>query len=278
MELFKTIDELLTAVGQSVIIVVQKRPNDVVSVMVHYDDKNKEVASKVNLPPLSFRGTAQELDEHFIDSIKEPLAEAAGITSSISSFEKAKQALLEEEKKAKAGLEAEQKKAKAASASASTAEAGAAKKGKKKNANTENAPAPAEQDGGDNLFEGNESAHQPSESKDEVQQNTPSEETTQQDAGAAAPVENQPQEETKPSEAADEQTDTTTSTPEEPAHQEEEKPETFNELYAKLKLVWKADWQACIPLINKMLEMDVNDDVRGKLKTYLEIATKNSSK
>lgn len=260
MEFFKTFNAILTEVGQSVTIVIQKRPNGILSTMVHYDDKNADLAQKINLPPIVVRETAEKLDTTFLDTIKEPISEAAGLTASIASFENAKKALAEAHKKEK----------EAAAAAPATGKAAKKKDTKKQQEGTE----PAEQHDNSNLFNGE------SENPDSTQaesQAVPSESTQQESAEQQA--EDMPQDENNAQTVTGQQAEQQT-VPEQEAEQkpleEKDKKELFNEAYANVRKFWKNDWAACIPYIEKCIEYNVKPEYLPKLQDYLTHAKREA--
>src|SRR6056297_3592209 len=89
MNLFQTISELVS-MNSSVSIKIQKINIDnksklKVMVIPEIDTRTLEFESK-RLSPIIFTGSAEELDEQFLDKIKEPLFKTNVTAQSISSF------------------------------------------------------------------------------------------------------------------------------------------------------------------------------------------------
>lgn len=110
MELFKTLDAVLSQ-GEDATIVIRKKDDGkfVVSVLVS-DSGLKDEAQK-HLQPFVLKGTPDELDEGFLEAISAPVKESAGLLTSMKSFEKGKEKAEKESAAAKAKKAADDKRA-----------------------------------------------------------------------------------------------------------------------------------------------------------------------
>jgi PRTRC genetic system protein E len=102
MELFKTLSEMLSN-GSTVTISISKKGDDL-TVSVLPGNSIVKDAAKSHIVPLNLSGSAQELDEGFVEAIKAPIAKASGLLSDMASFEKAAELAKEKSK-----MEAERK-------------------------------------------------------------------------------------------------------------------------------------------------------------------------
>jgi len=84
--MFKELNEMI-AVGQSVTITIYKTPaNMTVSIIPKDSSVKDDAAGKIK--PLEVTGTAEELDEGFINAISSPLQKSSGLLTNISEYEK----------------------------------------------------------------------------------------------------------------------------------------------------------------------------------------------
>lgn len=84
MELFKNLSELLSD-GQQMTVTVRKTGHElVVSTMPDMQVKDKAVE---NIVPIVVKGTPQELDEGYVDTLKEGLPIADGLVTNIKEYE-----------------------------------------------------------------------------------------------------------------------------------------------------------------------------------------------
>lgn len=108
MDLFKKLSESMVD-GSTLAITVAKSENGMVVSVLAGNNLVKD-AAKNKLVPICLNGTAEEMDEGFLDAVLQPIAKANGLLSNIKAFEDAQEAAKaasEMEKKAKD----EQKKA-----------------------------------------------------------------------------------------------------------------------------------------------------------------------
>lgn len=102
MELFKKLSEIMGE-GCTLTINIAKTENGM-TVGVLPGNKLVKDAAKSKIVPLNINGTAEELDEGFIEAILQPVAKTNGMFADIKSFEEAQKAAKEAsemEKKAK---------------------------------------------------------------------------------------------------------------------------------------------------------------------------------
>jgi len=85
--MFKEINEMIAA-GQSVSIVIHKTDVNMTVTVLHHNNGIKDDAIK-KIKPLSLTGTAEELDEDFLNQITKPLQLSGGIISNIEEYEAA---------------------------------------------------------------------------------------------------------------------------------------------------------------------------------------------
>lgn len=77
----------MIASGQSVTIAIHKTDVNMTVTVLHHDNGVKDDAAK-KIKPLQLTGTAEELDNGFIETITKPLQSTAGILSNMAEFEK----------------------------------------------------------------------------------------------------------------------------------------------------------------------------------------------
>lgn len=102
MKMFKTFMEMLGD-GSSVTITIAKKGEELIVSVLPGNSIVKDTA-KSRIVPLNLSGTAEDLDDGFIDAISTPIAKSIDLLSNMASFEKA-----QEEAKAKSKMEAEKK-------------------------------------------------------------------------------------------------------------------------------------------------------------------------
>lgn len=112
MNLFKTIAAILAAKGDSVNITIQKRNDEsLLVVAVSYNAPGVKDEAKELIAPFTLKGTADELDEAFVEQIATPLASSSGLLTSIAEFEKSVKTASANSKKAEADKKEADKKA-----------------------------------------------------------------------------------------------------------------------------------------------------------------------
>lgn len=102
MDLFKQLSEIMGE-GSTIAITIAKK-EDGMSVSVLPGNSLVKDAAKSKIIPLCVNGTAQEMDEGFLDAIKKPMQKSLSFLSNVSEFEKAQEEARkasEMEKKAK---------------------------------------------------------------------------------------------------------------------------------------------------------------------------------
>jgi len=102
MEFFKQLSEIMGE-GSTLAITIAKRA-DGLSVSVLPGNGLVKDAAKSKIIPLCVNGTAQEMDEGFIEAVKQPMQKSLSFLSNVGDFEKAQEAAKnasEMEKKAK---------------------------------------------------------------------------------------------------------------------------------------------------------------------------------
>lgn len=102
--MFKTFKEMLSD-GSSVTITIAKKGEELIVSVLPGNSIVKDSA-KSRIVPLNLSGTAEDLDNGFIDAISAPITKSIDLLSNMASFEKS-----QEEAKAKSKMEAEKKSA-----------------------------------------------------------------------------------------------------------------------------------------------------------------------
>lgn len=102
MDLFKKLNEVLAEGMTLTITVAQKGEHMTVNVLP--GNSLVKDSAKNNIIPFTVTGTAEELDEGFVDAISAPIASTAGLLSNMADYEKA-----EAEAKQKSQMLAKQK-------------------------------------------------------------------------------------------------------------------------------------------------------------------------
>ncbi|MGV4459912.1 PRTRC system protein E [Ornithobacterium rhinotracheale] len=112
MEFFKRIENL--GVQGALNLTIQSQNGEMVVSVILNDDNCGDKAKKI-IPPLVLRGTAEELDNAFFESIAEPVQETSSLLQNMEQFLKAKelakkQSAMEKEKAEKEKAEREKQK------------------------------------------------------------------------------------------------------------------------------------------------------------------------
>ncbi len=102
--MFLEISELMS--DRDMIKLVLTKVNGVVSVSVLPTKIGLKDEAKDNLSPIIIKGTAEELDQSFIDTIKQPLQRATELLTNLDTFEKSMEAT---QAKSKSATEAKKK-------------------------------------------------------------------------------------------------------------------------------------------------------------------------
>lgn len=102
--MFIEISELMS--DRDIINLVLTKVNGIVSVSVLPKKTGLKDEAKNNLSPIVVKGTPEELDQKFIEIIKQPLQKATGILTNMDVFEKSLEAT---QAKSKAATEAKKK-------------------------------------------------------------------------------------------------------------------------------------------------------------------------
>lgn len=102
--MFNEIFELMS--DRDILTLVLAKVNGRVSVSVMPSKKGLKDGAKNNLSPMLITGTPEELDQQFIDKIRQPLKRATGLLTNMDDFEKSLEAT---QAKSKAVAEAKKK-------------------------------------------------------------------------------------------------------------------------------------------------------------------------
>lgn len=101
MNLFKTIADTV-GVNDDVTIVVRKNADGLLVASVRVENRSVKDGARNLIAPFVVKGTPEELDEGFVDALTAPLAQSAGLQTSMQHFEAAKKAAEAQSQAAKA--------------------------------------------------------------------------------------------------------------------------------------------------------------------------------